>query len=285
MAKWALIAETRLQNAWQNFRPGVEGLNLLERGFADQKAALPPIDFVMTGDAKVDQPVTELKEVLTPEQQRGSVPVTAKYSLKTYFPTAKEAEDAAYRKAPPTTSAFKRWFGKSIVKEEGRPLVMYHASRVGFNAFRENAPIFVSPYAEEAEYFGRAHEDESVKSEDKVNVYPLWVRAEKPFDFENSDNLDSLNFYLDSFFGRDPDLDVTALFNKVAQGDWDTIESPEIQEAIRGLGFDSFYVKENGKKNLAVFDANQVKSATGNTGEFGETKDMRFSLRQAPDTP
>jgi hypothetical protein len=283
-ARWALTAETRGQNAWQNFRPGVEGLNLLERGFADQKAALPPIDFVMTGDAKVDQPVTELKEVLTPEQQRGSVPVTAKYSLKTYFPTAKEAEDAAYRKAPPTTSAFKRWFSKSIVKEEGRPLVMYHASRVGFNAFRENAPIFVSPYAEEAEYFGRAHEDESVKSEDKVNVYPLWVRAEKPFDFENSDNLESLNFYLDSFYGRDPDLDLTALSDKVAKGEWETIESPEIQEAIRGLGFDSFYVKENGKKNLAVFDANQVKSATGNTGEFGETKDMRFSLRNV-DTP
>ena len=278
-ARWALTAETRGQNAWQNFRPGVEGLNLLERGFADQKAALPPIDFVMTGDAKVDQPVTELKEVLTPEQQRGSVPVTAKYSLKTYFPTAKEAEDAAYRKAPPTTSAFKRWFGKSIVKEEGRPLVMYHASRVDFNAFRENAPIFVSPYAEEAEYFGRAHEDESIKSEDKVNVYPLWVRAENPFDFENSDNLESLNFYLDSFYGRDPDLDLTALSDKIAKGEWETIESPEVQESIKGLGFDSFYVKENGKKNLAVFDANQVKSATGNTGEFGETKDMRFSLK------
>jgi hypothetical protein len=207
----------------------------------------------------------------------------SKKSLKSYYPTAEEAENAAYRKAPPTTPAFKRWFGSSIVKEEGRPLVMYHASRVGFNAFRENAPIFISPYAEQAEYFGRAHEDESVKGDDKVNVYPLWVRAENPFDFENSDNLDSLNFYLDSFFGKNPDLDVTALFDKVAQGDWDTIESPEIQEAIKGLGFDSFYVKENGKKNLAVFDANQVKSATGNSGEFGETKDMRFSLNKVKD--
>jgi hypothetical protein len=47
-----------------------------------------------------------------------------KLSLRTSYPTAKAAEDAAYRKAPPTTSAFKRWFGKSIVKEEGRPLVI-----------------------------------------------------------------------------------------------------------------------------------------------------------------
>jgi hypothetical protein len=207
----------------------------------------------------------------------------SKLSLRTSYPTAEAAEDAAYRKAPPTTNAFKRWFGKSIVKEEGRPLVMYHASRVDFNAFRENAPIFVSPYAEEAEYFGRAHEDESIKSEDKVNVYPLWVRAENPFDFENSDNLESLNFYLDSFYGRDPDLDLTALSDKIAKGEWETIESPEVQESIRGLGFDSFYVKENGKKNLAVFDANQVKSATGNTGEFGETKDMRFSFPSIAD--
>jgi len=231
------------------------------------------------GSASKAQTLAPSGTLNIPDSSKDTSIDESKKSLKSYYPTAEEAENAAYRKAPPTTLAFKRWFGSSIVKEEGRPLVMYHASRVGFNAFRENAPIFISPYAEQAEYFGRAHEDESVKGDDKVNVYPLWVRAENPFDFENSDNLDSLNFYLDSFFGKNPDLDVTALFDKVAQGDWDTIESPEIQEAIKGLGFDSFYVKENGKKNLAVFDANQVKSATGNSGEFGETKDMRFSLR------
>jgi hypothetical protein len=53
----------------------------------------------MTGDAKIDQPVTELKEVLTPEQQRGSVPTGIKYSL---------------RKAPDTPE-FKQWFKDSKI--------------------------------------------------------------------------------------------------------------------------------------------------------------------------
>ena len=278
-ARWALTAETRGQNAWQNFRPGVEGLNLLERGFADQKAALPPIDFVMTGDAKVDQPVTELKEVLTPEQQRGSVPVTAKYSLRTSYPNAYDAEDAAYEKAPPTTEAFKRWFGKSIVKEEGRPIVMYHASPVDFFAFRENKPIFISPSASDAEYFGRRFLNDNRRDNDNIKVYPLWVRAERPFDFENPEHVERLfNVIKDNFAS----VSRPAAKRLISEGQFKLIE--ENIDAIKKLGFDSFYVKENDTKNLAVFDANQVKSVTGNSGEFGETKDMRFSLRNV-DTP
>ena len=66
-------------------------------------------------------------------------------------------------------------------------------------------------------------------------------------------------------------------------GDWSYIEDPALQQIIKDAGFDSFYVKEGDTKNLAVFGANQVKSVTGNTGEFGETKDMRFSLNKVKD--
>jgi len=34
------------------------------------------------------------------------------------------------------------------------------------------------------------------------------------------------------------------------------------------MGHDSFYVYENGQKNLAVYNPSQVKSATGNRGTF-----------------
>jgi hypothetical protein len=46
------------------------------------------------------------------------------------------------------------------------------------------------------------------------------------------------------------------------------------------LGFDfSFYVKEGELKNLAVFGANQVKSITGNEGDFSlELKNIRYSM-------
>jgi hypothetical protein len=292
-ARWALTAETRGQNAWQNFRPGVEGLNLLERGFADQKAALPPIEFVMTGDSKVDQPVTELKEVLTPEQQRGSVPVTAKYSLKSFFRSPEAAERAAYKKAPPTTDAFKRWFGDSVLTEEGRPVVMYHGSPNEFSIFSENRPIFVSSVPDDAEFFAALKR--LGRKQGKPYIYPLWVRAEKPFDFENPDHIEQVMDYMVENHTSPENANRVQVIGhgfktpeqlsfRLENGDWTYIESANVQDALKALGFDSFQVLEGGKKNLAVFDANQVKSATGNTGEFGETKDMRFSLRNV-DTP
>ena len=197
----------------------------------------------------------------------------SKKSLKTSFATSEEAENAAYQKAPPTTPEFKRWFGKSILKEEGRPKVMYHGSRVGFNAFRENKPIFISEYPDEAEFFARGYPDESADGSDKVNIYPLWVRAETPFDYENSRHVQQV---MDKM-AQDKTLGgiQPAFFTS---GNWERIEDRDVQAAIRALGFDSFYVKESGKKNLAVYSANQVKSVTGNSGEFGESKDIRYSL-------
>jgi hypothetical protein len=202
----------------------------------------------------------------------------SKKSLKTSFATSEEAENAAYQKAPPTTPEFKRWFGKSILKEEGRPKVMYHGSRVGFNAFRENKPIFISEYPDEAEFFARGYPDESADGSDKVNIYPLWVRAETPFDYENSRHVQQV---MDKM-AQDKTLGgiQPAFFTS---GNWERIEDRDVQAAIRALGFDSFYVKESGKKNLAVYSANQVKSVTGNSGEFGETKDIRYSLNKVKD--
>lgn len=205
----------------------------------------------------------------------------SKLSLRTSYPNAYDAEDAAYEKAPPTTEAFKRWFGKSIVKEEGRPQVMYHASPKDFFAFRENRPIFVSPSASDAEYYGRRFLNDDRRNNDNVKVYPLWVRAERPFDYENPDHVDMLY----QAMVDDPNIGPDFAFPKerIASGDWSAIEDPANLKAIKKFGFDSFYVLEGDTKNLAVFNANQIKSATGNTGEFGETKDMRFSFPSIAD--
>ena len=139
---------------------------------------------------------------------------------------------------------------------------------------------FVSPSAEEAYGFGNRHYG---PTDGKVNVYPLWVRAETPFDYDNDDHVKKVAEYISSKY-KPEDIDGRIkgmkLADKLLIGDWVTIESPQVQEAFKTLGFDSFYVYEGGKKNLAVFNANQVKSVTGNIGEFGEGKDIRFSLRK-----
>jgi len=197
-----------------------------------------------------------------------------KLSLRTYFPTAEEAESAAYEKAPPGTAEFKRFFGGSTIKEEGRAVPMFHASPSEFDVFRENKPIFISPSASEAEFFGRFHYAGSKREKGKVNVYPLWVRAETPFDFENEQQVDLVYGDLFAQLGE-----FAGTRERMESGDWSYIEDPAVLSTIKKLGFDSFYVKEGGIKNLAVFNANQVKSITGNIGDFSENKSIKFSLR------
>ena len=200
----------------------------------------------------------------------------SKKSLKSFYRSPEAAENAAYKKAPPTTPEFKRWFGKSIFKEEGRPMVAYHGSPNEFNIFSERKPIFVSTNPNDAEFF--ASLKRLGKAQGKPYIYPLWVRAEKPFDYENQDSIEEIRrtykALLDSR-NESGSLPETAIKN----GIWSIIENADIQQAIKDAGFDSFYVLEGGRKNLAVFDANQVKSATGNLGDYSESKDIRYSLR------
>jgi hypothetical protein len=94
----------------------------------------------------------------------------------------------------------------------------------------------------------------------KPNILPVYVRAERPFDFENQEHLDDLR----SMPG------VAVHYQRIRRGEWSSIEEPEVQEAIQDLGFDGFYVKEGGKKNLAVYNPNQLKSVTGNIGTYGQ---------------
>ena len=61
-ARWALTSETRGQNSWVNFREGVKGVPLSERGFGDQKVDLLPVEFAETGDIEVDASLVELPE-------------------------------------------------------------------------------------------------------------------------------------------------------------------------------------------------------------------------------
>jgi hypothetical protein len=202
-----------------------------------------------------------------------------RFSLPTYFPTAEEAEQAAYKKAAPSTPEFKRFFGASKVKEEGRPQVMYHGSLNDFTQFNEDnrkGLIFVTPSPAFAEEYALLHASRMEKqAEPPVKVYPLWVRAETPFDYENPVHVDRV---MNEFGGTMGMNEYMQTEKEVKEGNWSKIEDPRFVAALKKLGFDSLYVKENRTKNLAVFSANQVKSVTGNIGEFGENKDIRYSL-------
>lgn len=134
------------------------------------------------------------------------------------------------------------------------------------------------------------------------NIMPVYVRAENPFDFDNKDHIDQLKKYEEE--NRYTDKSISNSIGPISRGDWEEIESRRVQAAIKSLGFDGFYVKEGGIKSLAVYSPDQIKSAIGNVGAYGQrpiTKeeaarlgmteeeakeaqkagDIRFSLRDA----
>lgn len=340
LARWALTAETRLQNAWQNFREGAENIPLRDRPFAVQKAALPSAKFLFTGDASVDAPVRDMLAELSEEQQQGSPkkPVKAgKFSLRTN-----------------TSPALKEWAGSTtIVDADGNPRAMYHGLAKDTTDFtrktERGAPIFLTDDPDFAAKFAADSYESVAKNPEKyltaeqikdgvkraiaairkdygkdsfgkemieslkdgnlkeampeareymvkelVSLLPtgphimtLYVRAERPFDYENPAHVRQVaKWYKDNIgseyvpIGRGNMVRASNLPAILKDGQWEAIETDDIQEAIKSLGFDSFYVKEHGRKNLAVYQPNQVKSATGNVGTYSRTSnDVRYSLK------
>ena len=184
------------------------------------------------------------------------------------------------------TPAFKTWFGKSkMVNEDGTPMVMYHGAndsraansgkgrKRDFTTFKQNRQglIFVTPDPEfTAIYFAKG---------ERARIYPLYVKAENPFDYSNPAHVAKL-------FGPDDSKLMTGRYvsgrkdemlirrSEVEDGDWMTLEA--ISDVIRKSGFDSMYMLEEGFTNLAVFDPIQLKSATGNRGTYSlRNKDIR----------
>ena len=101
-----------------------------------------------------------------------------------------------------------------------------------------------------------------------ANVMPVYVKADKPWDYQNKDDVKAVIKR-----ARDNGADITGtMAEEIAEGNWQTIEgstgNAPILDAIRELGYDSMYVEEQGEKNLAVFNPEQIKSAIGNNGQF-----------------
>jgi hypothetical protein len=125
-----------------------------------------------------------------------------------------------------------------------------------------------------------------------MSIMPLFARAETPFDFENQDHVEQVMQWVanNTQFPQDfPDKWLAGMKGRISQGLWQAIEDKRVQQALHALGFDAFTVREgrNSPKNYAVYKPEQLKSITGNVGDYSrEDKDMRYSLkkvRYAPD--
>ena len=173
---------------------------------------------------------------------------------------------------------------------DGSPKVFYHGTPRSFRRFDKarsgsvrgetgpffftDDPDFATDYAEsDMSAGGRGM---PVKKGSKI--YPVYLSAQNPFDYQNPEHVQAV---LDAVVlpasnnSRDA---MSMLDDALRLGMWRTLERPEVQRAIRSLGFDGFFMKENGFRNLAIYDPRQVKSIF-NSFEQGAATNPQFSAR------
>lgn len=147
-----------------------------------------------------------------------------------------------------------------IVDESGNPKLMYHGTREDFEQFDPGTrgAVFASPDPKFTNVYAGEDMDRYLSG---GNVRPVYVDAKNPFDYDNPDHVQAVVQYIKK---NDPDFADIAdgVGEKVRTGVYSQIERPLVQNAIRQLGFDGFFVQERGIKNIAVFDPRQIKSAT-----------------------
>lgn len=172
---------------------------------------------------------------------------------------------------------FKAWFGdwendpenasKVVNPKTGEPLVVYHGTLNSFNVFSNDRGVhFVS---DDPKFIDKFVTQNSGEFADGANVMPLFISSKNPFDYTNKKHVGKLSVRAG--------LSSSAV-SEIKKGKWQRIEDRTIIESIKDLGFDGFYVNEDGVKNLAIFNSNQIKSASSNTGVFSsENDDIRFS--------
>lgn len=173
---------------------------------------------------------------------------------------------------------FWRWFGDSqVVDADGKPLVVYHGTKRDFNEFKLNA----APKTDDG-WFGDGFYTTAVQSladnyamrdpsweltDEPANTMPLYVKAEYPYTIDAATSggmsYEEGSNFTKSFGGKKgfkQYLDSNGYDSVILQRDKDMV----------GDGAD-FY-------EIVSFDANAIKSAIGNNGDFDhENKNILYS--------
>jgi hypothetical protein len=174
---------------------------------------------------------------------------------------AKGKTKAGAEKRADRVDNFKKWFGNSkVVDEDGNPLVVYHGTARDFSQFDiknlgdntrtesgelgfffTSKPFLADGYAEIASLGGWAGKTE------KGNpiVYPMYIKIENP-----------------KFYKTATDFYREAELHKGRLNEW--------RKELQRQGFDGVIVRGDFEEVIA-FKPTQIKSATGNRGEYSTT--------------
>lgn len=185
---------------------------------------------------------------------------------------------------------FWKWFsGSKITDDKGLPKVHYHttSAHADFTEFRGSevgtGAMFFSDNKDFVNELGGTRE--------RTRIIPAYIKSDKPFDYRNESDRNEILAEIkkelveertrrSKTIGKEQAQKIyeqklkseKESLENISRGkvNWAEIEQPRFQRLLKQAGFDGFYVSEDGVANLAVYDPNQIKSATGNTGEFSK---------------
>jgi len=204
------------------------------------------------------------------------------------------------------TPAFEKWFGDSkVVDAEGRPLVMYHGTNKSqqgdaftqFDAYGSNYGLmgqgsYFTDNADLASSYTRKGRG------DTPTVYPVYLSIKNPINMDaRGDEAAWQKAFPDVDFNeyRPEGVKNEDYFRAVEEHLTDqqmpSYEGAEVmQDGIRSMGYDGITHRGGARFKTAAgesntrhqvyiaFDPAQIKSATGNNGDFdGANPDIRFS--------
>jgi hypothetical protein len=207
-------------------------------------------------------------------------------------PTAPDSGGAAYMgtKDQTETPAFRKWFGDSkAVDADGKPLVVYHgtgadisvfdAGKIGSTWGADTEGFFFTSDAREASGYAESN-GPTMQRHEGGNVMPVYLSIQRPVTIQaleeftgETDLSERFDDPINLFDEMRDDIQVMLLGN--VQDGWyiDKDSKPSKTNSHDGVLF------EVGGKILAVaVDPTQIKSATGNNGQFDPANpDIRFS--------
>ena len=203
------------------------------------------------------------------------------------------------------TTNFKNWFGdwendpenaSKVVDENGEPMVVWHGRSAEFNTFEKKEGVrfimgledkvkaegfFFSPNKGLAEEFAS---NSSRHRGGKANVIPCFLNIRKPMDLTRED----YDRIYEDVTGWDYIVGMDTQDNL-----WGIMDEEGMADKIKGKGYDgAIFVEEVDdsyeptKISYCALDANQIKSAENNNGDFSaDNNDIRFSLKSMMEKP
>lgn len=190
------------------------------------------------------------------------------------------------------TTNFKNWFGdwendpenaSKVVDENGEPMVMYHYTDENFTIFGKDKEVGKNTFgnATNASYAATTtvgHWFTSNKQQPEYMGKPMecFLNIVEPFDGYTLEGLaDYLNNYMseEDFNYYEEDYENVAPIIEAGNN----FREEKIKDGYDGVVIDD---EEFGGTSYVAFNANQIKSAENNNGDFSaDNNDIRFSLR------